>query len=136
MRNIQERLMRFMYGRYGADQLYYGLIILYFILLILNFFFSSIILSILITLLFLFSFWRVFSRNIPKRRAENEAFLKIWEKFAPDLKFLKMRVSEFRTHAFHKCPYCSSVLRLPRKRGKFPITCPKCNQRFHIRNWF
>ncbi|MEG0919542.1 MAG: hypothetical protein RSA49_02000 [Anaerovoracaceae bacterium] len=136
MRNIQEKFMRFMYGRYGVDQLYYATFILYLILLVLNLFLRSSIISILITLAIIWTFFRFLSRNIPARRKENEKFLNFWDKFAPDFKFMQMRMREFKTHAFHKCPYCSAVLRLPRKRGKFPVTCPKCNQKFNIRNWF
>lgn len=136
MRNIMAKLAAFMYGRYGADQFYYFLLGLYFLLIILNVFMRSSIINIIETLLILYTFFRIFSRNIQKRSIENERFLVMWEHFAPDIRFRIRQFKEFRTHAFHKCPYCGSVLRLQRKRGKFPITCPKCNQRFNIRNWF
>ena len=132
-----------MYGRYGTDTLskvnlwaYTGVLILYTVLRIVFAFalkgntLAPTILSIcyivisaaLVSLLF----FRMFSKNIVKRRAENEKFCG----------FFKLRRNMFRdrkTHVYRKCPKCKAVLRLPKSRGKHTVVCPRCKERFEVR---
>ena len=54
--NFQERLKKFMNGRYGPDELYMFLFKLYIILLILNIFINSKIINVVELLVFLIIF--------------------------------------------------------------------------------
>lgn len=47
MFRLRDRFMSFMYGRYGADQLYYALFVVYVLLLVLNIFTPYVIIDIL-----------------------------------------------------------------------------------------
>lgn len=73
-------LSRFMYGRNGADQLGLASILLLLILNTVNLFvkYSSqtthAILSTIVFLLMVWTLFRMFSRNLPKRRGENAWF--------------------------------------------------------------
>ena len=64
------------------------------------------------------AFFRMFSKNIEKRRNENQAFLSIFKPFHPD------------PWKYFKCPECHSKCRVPRGKGKIKITCPKCGKQF------
>ena len=71
-------------------------------------------------------FFRTMSRNIAKRRAENQKFCN----------FFKLRKNKFRdrkTHVYRKCPSCKAVLRLPKAKGKHTVSCPKCKNKFSVR---
>ena len=65
--------------------------------------------------------FRVFSRNLPRRRAENARFLqRVWG--------LRRRMGRLRDreHRYFSCPGCRAICRVPRGRGTLRITCPKC----------
>ena len=70
-----------MQGRYGTDQLYYALLVLYLILLVLNMFFRKLLFfNILSWVVFIIAFYRVFSRDTFRRSKENAVFLNLWDK--------------------------------------------------------
>lgn len=134
MNKIREKLAQFMVGRYGADQLNYALMVLYISFFVLSILFkNNIIFSLLMWVILIYSFFRMFSRNIYNRSRENEAFLNIWNKVKGffSLNFSKLR--DFRTKKYVKCPHCRAVLRLPRQRGNHTVRCPKCNDKFDIK---
>lgn len=64
--NFREKIARFMYGRYGTDNLFYGLSVLYIAVMLINVFVHSWLLYILGIAVFVFTFYRVMSRNTVK----------------------------------------------------------------------
>ena len=86
---------------------------------------------------YLFSFllavwciWRIFSRNISRRYAENQKFMQV---FSPVQNMIVSKISgarDLKTHRHFRCPSCKQKIRVPRGRGKIQITCPKCGQEF------
>ena len=134
MGKFSNGLARFFYGRYGNDTLNKFLMVLYLICVVAVTILSYIIQSAVFTLvgwtitlgLFVWSFYRTMSRNIYKRRRENERFCG----------FFKLRKNKFRdrkTHVYRKCPKCKAVLRLPKAKGKHFVNCPKCRNRFQTK---
>lgn len=136
MSGVREKFIRFMAGRYGVDKLYYVLLVLYLILLVLNLFLPSIVITVLSWGVLLYAFYRSFSRNIPKRYAENQAFLRVWNCITGWFRLTGKRVREWKTKVYHKCPHCKTVLRLPRKKGTHTVGCPKCHQDFIMKVHF
>ena len=132
MGNFRNSMARFMYGRYGVDQLYYAIFTVTIVLFILNLFFHLFPLNIAIWVLFILMIFRALSKNIYKRRAENEKFMKVWKKVSPRFKLQINRIKEIKTHRYRKCPHCKTTLRLPNKKGKHTVSCPKCNQSFSV----
>ncbi len=130
LRNLLSKLF---YGRYGIDPLFYFLFAVYFVLVIVNAFVRSYVLQIIILALFLYSFFRVFSRNLEKRRRENEWFKRIWSTIKQKVRLCFRRLKEIRTHRYRKCPYCKAVLRLPKRVGTHKGTCPRCKKDFILR---
>lgn len=70
-----------------------------------------------------YAYYRVFSRNLSKRQAENWAFVS-WKNQ------LKQRWQQRKTHRFYRCPKCKTVLRVPKGKGKISITCRSCGEKF------
>ena len=63
MKNFRQKLMSFMYGRYGVDELYYGLFGLWLALIIVNMFVRSYIIYLLETAVIIYSLWRMLSKK-------------------------------------------------------------------------
>ena len=134
MGKFSNGLARFFYGRYGNDTLNKFLMVLYLVCVVAVTILSYIIQSAVFTLvgwtvtlaIFIWSFYRTMSRNIYKRRRENERFCG----------FFKLRRNKFRdrkTHVYRKCPKCKAVLRLPKAKGKHFVNCPRCKNRFQTK---
>lgn len=133
MGNFKNKLASFMYGRYGMDDLSNFLFGAYLVLLIANLFIRTNIISILIYAIIFIMFFRTFSKNIYKRRMENEKFLKMWKPVKSKGSMTIRRIKEIKTKRYRKCPHCKSVLRLPKKTGKHKVDCPGCHKEFEVR---
>lgn len=127
-----DKVIRFMYGRNGNDKLNRALFWVYFILLLANIIFKSTVLWILELLLVILYMFRFLSRNIYRRQKENRAFLKIWNKISGYFKLQRNKIRDRKTHVYRKCSHCRATLRLPKKKGKHTVRCPKCNQTFSV----
>lgn len=135
-------LRRFMAGRNGVDELFYFCFISYLVLYGLNFLiigFSYIGAAVVYysqLAIIAITVFRILSKNLPKRRAENEKFLAFITKLFPNFELNVKRVREGRGYKFHKCKKCGSILRFPKKKGTFNVTCPKCGNQFLIKHRF
>ena len=125
---------RFMYGRNGSDQLNIALLVLYVVLVLLRavvvalFPYQIIYLlcSVCTTFVAVLILFRMFSKNLDKRRGENAAFLNWW---LPRQRSASARRSRSRDkdHRYFKCPGCGAWCRVPRGKGRIEITCPRCH---------
>lgn len=131
---MRERLARFMQGRYGVDQFSNFLIILALIFMVLEIFIPiPQVRSVLNTaglLMIIFSYFRILSRNHYKRYAENERYMKYYNKVRFFLARKKSHMEQRKTHRIYKCPSCKQSIRVPKGKGKIAITCPKCRTEF------
>ncbi len=139
MNSLRYKIMRFMSGRYGGnDKLNYFLLGVYVFICVINAFIrntvASFILDILMLLIMFFVLFRMFSRNIYKRRQENFAFLKFSKTFLPNAKLIKSKWKDRKTHVYKKCPNCKAQLRLKKISGEHTVRCPRCSSTFKIKN--
>ena len=130
MGGFRNKLVRFMYGRYGMDQLSRIISYVCLALLIITLFVHSNILYLLALAGLIYTYFRAFSRNISKRHAENEAYLKFHYKVLGKFNNMKLRAKDSKTHRIFKCPSCSQKIRVPKGKGKISIKCPKCRIEF------
>ncbi|MDF2878421.1 MAG: Zn-finger containing protein [Clostridia bacterium] len=121
---------KFMYGRYGLDQLSIMLLAASIFFSLLALVFHSTILQLLTYILLGLAYLRGLSKNISKRQQENRSFLKVWQPVKIKLNKSFMRLKHIRTHQYYKCPQCGQSLRVPRGRGRIRITCPQCKNEF------
>ena len=119
---------RFMSGRYGNDAFGNFLCVASLICLVLGFFvgiFYYIGLELLI-----YTYFRMFSRNIPKRYAENQKYLQMSAGVKTKFAQIKQRFALRKTYRYFSCPRCKQQIRVPKGRGRISITCPKCGTQF------
>ena len=120
-----------MQGRYGVDSLSRFLSIVLLAIIILGMF-VRIPLSGTITLVILvILYWRMFSRNIPKRYEENQKFLQIRDKLLGRFSDFGSNMSQMKDYHIYKCPRCNQKIRIPRGKGHIMVRCPKCGYEFH-----
>lgn len=127
---MRQRMMNFMRGRYGLDQLNIFIAGFIIFLMVLNLFFKNPIISILGFALIVYLYFRMFSRNITKRSDENTLYLKKTWKIRMRLRKEKGYMQLRKTHHIYRCPSCRQKIKIPRGRGKISITCPKCSKQF------
>ena len=127
---IKNFLRKFMTGRYGQDQLNIALVILS-LLLHLIFGITRFTPIVYISYVSLgLAVFRMLSRKITRRRAENDKFIKYWWPVKTKIRRKFTELKSRKTHKFFKCPSCRNTLRVPKGKGKLQITCPKCGERF------
>lgn len=85
------------------------------------------IFNFLALLTIIISWFRMFSKNIPKRYNENQKFLKIKSNF---LSIFGFGTGADRYNRVFKCPKCKQKIRIPKGKGKIAIRCPKCGVEF------
>lgn len=126
-------MARFMYGRNGMDQLNRALLIAYLIL----YFAGSIIAGILksdllasiinlaVNIMMVVILFRMFSKNLYKRREENQKWVNWWWCIKSSNAGAKARHAD-KDHKYFTCKSCKTICRVPVGKGKIIITCPKC----------
>ncbi len=139
---FRDKLIRFMYGRYGYDKLSFFMFCVYFSVFVVRMFLafsSSKTVQIISLSLLFFSFallaliiFRFLSKNIYARQRENAVYLKLSKPVGEFFKRTFNRVKYIKTHRYRKCPHCKSFLRLPRKKGKHTVLCPRCKKNFDV----
>lgn len=126
-------LQRLMYGRNGSDQLGRTAIVAALVLDVVSMFVirsrhlrlvGSLLYCVAMALL-LYAIFRVFSKNLYKRREENSKFLQWTWKVKNGRSAAKARHAD-TAHKYFTCKNCKTICRVPVGKGKVIITCPKC----------
>ena len=134
---MKQKFAKFMYGRYGMDELskfisYTSLVLLIVSMLLGQIIGSSATSAVFMVALVLvvYSYFRRFSKNFEKRRAENAKYLNFKRPIAEKLKLRRDMWGQRKEFKFFKCPSCNAVLRVPKGKGKVRIVCKKCGTAF------
>ena len=129
----RDRLNRVMYGRYGQDPFSRFLLAVCFVMLVLSFFIRIPGLGILVLLLLGYVYFRMLSRNVTARAAENRKFLELKGRFLGLFGKGAGRAQRPGANMIFRCPKCSQKIRIPGGKGLVEITCPKCRTKFRKR---
>ena len=134
---IGNAIVRFMYGRNGMDQLnralfcgYMGTFLAQALFSALRWEVPALLCEILLWPLMVIVLFRMFSKNLPKRRAENQKFLNWWCDVRSRNAGAKARHAD-KDHKYFTCKTCGTICRVPVGKGKIIITCPKCGAQIH-----
>lgn len=127
---MRERFARFMAGRYGVDEFSKFVLGSAVVLMVVNLFARVRLLNPVVLLLLIYVYFRMFSKNLQKRYAENAKFLQLKGKFTGFFRKEKRIAEERKTNHIYTCPKCKQKIRIPKGKGKICITCPKCGTEF------
>ena len=130
MGDMRSKLYQFMIGRNGADEFSRFLSWFILILLLFGIFVRIPLISWIALVLIVYMYWRVFSRDLDKRRQENQKYLNLRYKLAASWSKGRRQAAQRRDYRFYKCPVCKQKVRVPKGHGRIEITCPKCREKF------
>lgn len=119
LQRLRTSMIRFMTGRSGVDQLGWSLLILGVVLNLIGAFARLPLFQLLAYIPLALTLYRTFSRNVPKRYAENQHFTQFFA-----------RIRGRKNYCYFKCPGCKTRVKLPKGKGTLRITCPNCKERF------
>ena len=128
--SFREKMMRWMQGRNGMDDLARFESILVWILLIISLFVRNPSVYLLTLALIIHMYFRVFSKNLSKRYSENQAFRNWRYQWNVKLQKTKRRLKDGRTYKYFRCLMCKKKIRVTRGHGKICVICPKCREEF------
>lgn len=124
---IKNAIYKFMYGRNGIDELSNFVLKIALAVLIPTLFIKNSTVRTVVDIIFWiivgYGYFRTFSKNVYKRREENE-----W--FKSKMKYFRTRLTQRKEYRFYDCPKCHTHLRVPKGAGKITITCKKCGHQF------
>ena len=130
---MREKLIRFMIGRNGNDELNRFLLALNMILILLSvLLYKSLgrFLAPLALLILFITYFRMFSRNRIRRSDENYRYLRMKNRVLCSARIIRERWVQRKDFKFFVCPSCKATLRVPKGRGKIKIVCRKCGNSF------
>ena len=123
---------RFMYGRNGWDQLnqalFRGYLALWIAELVCFFMKNGLAVRVLesvLTFLMIVILFRSFSRNLSRRRMENQKWVNWYCGLKNRNAGARARHAD-KEHKYFTCKSCKTICRVPAGKGKIVITCPKC----------
>ena len=138
-RKIGNTFARFMYGRYGMDQMGLALVWLSLIVDIVamlvgrKFALAGTILYYVTLALWVWAIFRIFSKNVYKRREENAKYLSKFGGVKSSWQGARARHAD-KEHKYFTCKSCKAICRVPVGKGKIVITCPKCGAQIHAKS--
>jgi len=136
--NLREKIASILYGRNSPDEFYnfltWTVLILLLISIIVSYFnfIAGKIINGVALILFVYAIYRIFSKNTPKRQAENFRFLRIKSKIRNFFSLQKNKIKNRKTSIYIKCPSCKNILKFPRVVGEHSAKCPCCYHKFDI----
>ena len=137
-RKIGNAIARFMYGRNGMHQL--NLVLMWVVLILdvvtmlvqRNHAAVSMVLYWLSMAGWVYVLFRMFSKNLSKRRGENQKFVNWVWRMKSSRAGAKERHAD-KDHKYFTCKNCKTICRVPVGKGKIIITCPKCGAQIHAK---
>ena len=133
---LKEKFMRFMQGRNGVDQFArftMGVALAAIVLTLFTGTRSGIgaFLDLFGMAAIVYTYFRIFSKNISKRYQENQKYLQMTDKLRTRFQKEKRMMSQRKDYHIYSCPGCGQKIRIPRGGfKKVEIECPKCHTKF------
>jgi len=131
LEKLRTRITQWMTGRNGPDQLSLAMLILCLVLQVLGALTGSGLFMLLDTVLLCVILFRMFSKNLEKRRQENLKLMTAVFRLRTQFQQRKLRFQRRKEYKYFHCPKCHALIRMKRGEGDKEIHCPKCQHTFH-----
>ena len=129
--NINRKLGIWMQGRNGADELSRATMGFVLILILLSAISGLDILNTLGLVLLIWSMFRTYSKNIGKRRAERDAWLRCTGSVKSWCSLQQRKFRDRKDYKYFRCKQCKSVMRVPKGKGNVKIVCRRCHSQIN-----
>ncbi len=130
LQRLKESLARFMTGRHGPDNLGMFTLIAGLACSILGSLTGFALLSLVGMALYVWTLFRMFSKNNEKRWEENRKYIELSSNWKTKVSQFIKRMKNRRDYKYFKCPNCKVLLRMKRGSGEKDITCVRCGHQF------
>lgn len=133
---LKEKFIRFMQERNGVDQFSKFTMGAALVAIVLTLFTGTrsgigAFLDTFGLVVIIYTYFRIFSKNISKRYAENQKYLSISANVRNRFQKEKRMMSQRKDYHIYSCPGCGQKIRIPRGGfKKVEIECPKCHTKF------
>ena len=136
---MKDKFYRFMQGRYGVDQFAKFTMGVALVSIVLAIFVNTgssagSLLDMLGLVAIVYTYFRIFSRNISKRAQENQKYLRLSAKPRRSYELGKKKWSNRKTTKYFRCKHCGQELSVPRGKGTMRVVCPKCKTETKIKS--
>ncbi len=131
--NLSCKTQQWMQGRYGNDELSRALYYVSLVFIILSLFAPLRFFYIPAIVLLLWSCIRAYSKNISRRRAEREAYLRFTGGIRSWFRLQKNKWRDRKTYRYFRCKECRTPLRVPKGKGNIRVRCPKCHHELNAK---
>lgn len=132
---IGNALARLMYGRNGVDQLSLAIVVGSLVLDLVSMFVAphhlwlGNALYLVSIAAWAFALFRIFSRNLTKRRSENQRWVNWMWRMKSSRQNAKARHAD-KAHKYFTCKNCKTICRVPDGKGKIVSPAPSAAPRF------
>ncbi len=131
---LSYRMAVWMRGRYGNDDFSNGLVALGVIALLLSLLPHCSWLSWVTFAAVVYALWRTCSKNIARRRQENQTYLRLTAKPRRSYELAKKKWADRKTTKYFRCKGCGQELSVPRGKGTLRVVCPKCKRETKLKS--
>lgn len=127
---IKQTLRSFMGGRHGVDQLSLLMVWVGLGLSIVGSLTNVGLLNLLGLALYVYTIFRMLSRDNAKRNEENRRYLSWKGRISTKWKQARTRFRNRKEYKYFRCPSCKAWLKVPRGAGVVTVTCSRCKNSF------
>ena len=134
LQRLRESLARFMIGRHGPDNLGMFTLLAGLAYSLLGSFTGIGLFSLVGFASYVWTVFRMFSRNNDKRIAENRKYIELTSNWKLKSSQFVKRMKNSKDYKYFKCPNCKVLLRMKRGSGERDITCVRCGHQFKAKS--
>ena len=128
--NFKQKVAQFLQGRNGVDDLSTACLIGGIAVSLLGTFTSLGLFSLMGIVLYFYCLFRIFSKNVEKRREENRKYLGLSKDSRTKVNQFILRRKNSKEYKYFRCPGCHQIYRGKRGSGQKHIVCKKCGKEF------
>lgn len=126
-----QRFQEFMRGRYGSmDEINKVALSMAVVCILLSAFSWLSAIKWIGYALFIYAYFRFFSKRVYIRSNENKKFLARTKGLRTFFRIKKQAYEQRKQFVYFRCPKCKQSIRAPKGRGKIKVNCSKCHHQF------
>lgn len=128
--NLKQKFNAYTVGRNGVDELSTATLIFGVVMTLLAAILGIGLFRLLGLAAYFVTLFRMFSKDIDKRREENRKYLQASGKYRKEWNQFLLRRKNSKEYKYFRCPKCRQIIRAKRGSGMKHVVCKKCGNEF------